>query len=137
MAEFTTILYQKQRRGVLITLNRPEVRNALSRRMKDELRAALEAARGDDEIRAVVITGAGVAFSSGDDMNESAAGPPAWPYGIPENSALVDIYDGLREQLRQELIDEQLCRWQFPSRSSRRLTAPVWDRRRHWRWRPI
>ena len=118
MTNFKTILFAKQRRGVLITLNRPALRNAINQRMKDELRAALELARDDDEIRAVVITGAGVAFSSGDDMNESMPGsgasPTAWPYGIPEGSALVDVYDQLRERARHEKIDEQLYRWQYP-----------------------
>ena len=118
MIDFESILFEKQRRGVLITLNRPALRNAMNRQMKDELRAALELARGDEDIRAVVLTGAGAAFSSGDDMNESmaglAAGATAWPYGIPEGSALVDVYDGLREQARQEKIDEQLYRWQYP-----------------------
>ena len=118
MGTFDTILFEKQRRGVLLTLNRPALRNALNQQMKDELRAALELARDDEEIRAVVITGAGAAFSSGDDMNESmagaGAGPTEWPYGIPEGSALVDVYDRLRERARQEKIDEQLYRWQYP-----------------------
>ena len=55
MSSFTTILFEKQRRGVLITLNRPALRNALNRKMKDELRAALELARDDEAIRAVVL----------------------------------------------------------------------------------
>ena len=74
MTNFETILFEKQRRGVLITLNRPALRNALNRQMKDELRAALVLARDDDAIRAVVLTGGGWVFSSGDDMNESLAG---------------------------------------------------------------
>ena len=118
MTNFETILFEKQRRGVLISLNRPALRNALNRQMKDELRGALELARDDEEIRAVVITGAGAAFSSGDDMNESMAGseagPTAWPYGIAEGSALVDVYDELRERARHEKIVEQLYRWQYP-----------------------
>ncbi len=114
MTNFTTILFDKQRRGVLLTLNRPAIRNAINRRMKDELGAALELARGDDEIRAVVITGAGAGFSSGDDMNEAGVGAPVWPYGIPEGSALGEVYNQLRDRQRQEKIDEQLQRWQFP-----------------------
>lgn len=114
MADYQTILYQKRNRGLLITLNRPAVRNALNRRMKAELRAALDAARDDDEIRAVVITGAGSAFSSGEDMNESLAAPTAWPYGIPEGSALNQVYNQLREQARDEIIDQQLYRWHYP-----------------------
>ncbi len=114
MTDFQTILFEKQRRGVLLTLNRPALRNAVNRRMKDELREALQRARDDEEIRAVVITGAGTAFSSGDDMNESLGGPTAWPYGIPEGSALVDVYDQWRERARREKLDEQLYRWQYP-----------------------
>jgi len=118
VSQFEAILFEKQRHGVLITFNRPAVRNALNRQMKDQLRAALELARDDEEIRAVVLTGAGAGFSSGDDMNESmagsGAGPTAWPYGIAQDSALVDVYDQLREQARREKIDDQLFRWQYP-----------------------
>ncbi|MGZ8532735.1 MAG: enoyl-CoA hydratase/isomerase family protein, partial [Candidatus Binatia bacterium] len=114
MTNFETILFEKQRRGVLITLNRPALRNALNRKMKDELRAALELARDDEAIRAVVLTGAGGLFSSGDDMNESLVGKPVWPYGIAEGSALGDVYNRLRDRTRQEKIDEQLYRWEFP-----------------------
>jgi len=114
VANFETILFEKQRRGVLITLNRPSVLNAMNRRLKDELHAALALAGDDDEIRAVVITGAGGSFSAGDDLSESSAGPTAWPYGIAENSALVDVYDELRDGARREKIDRQLYRWQYP-----------------------
>lgn len=114
MQNFKTILYEKQRRGVLITLNRPSVLNAMNRQLKDELHAALESAKDDEEIRAVVIAGTGAAFSVGDDMNESLTGPTAWPYGIPENSALCRVYDELRDAARREKIDRQLYRWQYP-----------------------
>jgi len=60
----------EQRDGVgRITLNRPEKRNALSRALQGELRAALDAARAD--CRVVVVTGAGVAFCGGIDLSES------------------------------------------------------------------
>ncbi len=114
MTNFTTILFEPQRHGVLITLNRPTVLNAMNRLLKDELQAAFELARDDEEIRAVVITGAGSAFSVGDDLNETLTGPTAWPYGIAENSALVDVYDQVREGARKEKIDRQLYRWQYP-----------------------
>jgi enoyl-CoA hydratase/carnithine racemase len=114
VTNFKTLLFEKQRRGVLITLNRPSLLNAMNRLLKDELQAALELAKGDEEIRAVVITGAGGSFSVGDDMSESVAGPTAWPYGIPQNSALVDVYDELRDGARREKIDRQLYRWQYP-----------------------
>lgn len=60
--------------GVLtLTLNRPARINAIDRRMLAALDAALETADHDPEVRAVVITGAGGAFSSGFDLKEQAA----------------------------------------------------------------
>jgi enoyl-CoA hydratase len=55
----------------VITLNRPEVLNALNMEVLKELDSVLEEIRKDDNIRAVVIMGAGRAFSSGADL----AGP--------------------------------------------------------------
>ncbi len=62
------------RGGVLvITLARPEQRNALSRGLRDELLAALGAAAADPAVRALVLTGAGSAFCSGLDLSELEA----------------------------------------------------------------
>ena len=68
MTSYKTILYEKQRGGVLITLNRPEVLNAISRELAGEFATALTEAETDPEIRAIVVTGAGRAFSSGYDI---------------------------------------------------------------------
>jgi len=57
----------------VITLNRPEVLNALSTEILQELDSALEEIRKDEKIKAVVITGAGRAFSAGADLSESPA----------------------------------------------------------------
>lgn len=114
MQRYRTILYEKQRKGVLITLDRPRVRNAMNRQLKEELQAALTEARDDEEIRAVVITGGGDAFSAGDDLGEQGDRPSAWPYTIPEGSSLGYEYDRLRDAARQEILDRQLYRWQFP-----------------------
>ena len=55
--------------GVLmITLNRPEKLNAITWQMVQGLTAAVAEGGGDDSVRAIVITGAGRAFSSGDDI---------------------------------------------------------------------
>ncbi|HEX4436172.1 MAG TPA: crotonase/enoyl-CoA hydratase family protein [Solirubrobacteraceae bacterium] len=55
--------------GVLtITLNRPERLNAWTGRMGEELRAAFDAADDDDEVRAIIVTGAGRAFCAGADL---------------------------------------------------------------------
>jgi enoyl-CoA hydratase len=55
----------------VITLNRPEVLNALNTEVLQELDSALEEIRKDDKIKAVVITGAGRAFSAGADLSEA------------------------------------------------------------------
>jgi methylglutaconyl-CoA hydratase len=54
----------------ILSLNRPEVRNALDRRMRRELATALEAAEADDSVRALVLTGSGTAFCAGMDLGE-------------------------------------------------------------------
>src|SRR5947208_930856 len=61
--------------GVLtITLNRPDVLNALNREVHEGVHGALEQARLDDAVRAVVITGAGRGFCVGQDLQEFSAG---------------------------------------------------------------
>jgi enoyl-CoA hydratase/carnithine racemase len=62
---FDSILYEKAPPRATITLNRPEVLNAFDFRMLRELARACEDASWDDEIRVVVLTGAGRAFCVG------------------------------------------------------------------------
>jgi enoyl-CoA hydratase/carnithine racemase len=58
-----------ERNGVVtITMNRPEVRNAINDQMRAELIAAFDAAGADKEVRAVILTGAGKGFCSGGDI---------------------------------------------------------------------
>ncbi len=51
-----------------LTLNRPDARNAMTPAMGEEVHAAVEQLRRDAEVRAVVVTGAGKAFSGGGDL---------------------------------------------------------------------
>jgi methylglutaconyl-CoA hydratase len=61
-------------RGVAtLTLDSPHNRNALSRRLVDELLAALAQARDDDSVRVVVLSHTGSVFCSGVDLTETAA----------------------------------------------------------------
>ncbi len=64
----------RENRGAVavLTLNRPERRNALSRALLAQLRDAVDDVGVDVGIRAVVLTGAGVAFSTGMDLKEAA-----------------------------------------------------------------
>jgi 2-(1,2-epoxy-1,2-dihydrophenyl)acetyl-CoA isomerase len=55
-----------------ITLNRPQARNALTAEMKDALLAAVRKAEAEAAVRAVILTGAGEAFCSGQDLREHA-----------------------------------------------------------------
>ena len=65
------LLLDRPVEGVLIaTLNRPEKLNALSKALLGDLTAALAAAKEDDTIRAVVLTGRGKAFSAGADISD-------------------------------------------------------------------
>ncbi len=59
---------------VTITMNRPEVLNALNATMITELGAAAEDAAADSAVRCIVLTGAGRAFGAGQDLNDFAAG---------------------------------------------------------------
>ncbi|WP_193789300.1 enoyl-CoA hydratase/isomerase family protein [Sulfuritalea hydrogenivorans] len=64
----------RQDGGVLhLTLNRPEVRNAMSLAMVDELLAALNAAEADGVTRVIVLRGAGGHFCAGADLKDMAA----------------------------------------------------------------
>jgi enoyl-CoA hydratase len=73
----TSVLYELKGPVALITLNRPERLNAMDQPMLVELLAAAAQAEADDEVRAVVVTGAGKAFSSGFDLRAQAENTPS------------------------------------------------------------
>ncbi|MFC1904201.1 enoyl-CoA hydratase/isomerase family protein [Chloroflexota bacterium] len=66
--KFETILYEKDENILKITLNRPECRNAINRQLSADLNRALLQAKEDDEVRAIIITGAGTVFCAGIDL---------------------------------------------------------------------
>src|SRR5579862_1729597 len=69
MIEYKQILYSKENRVATVTLNRPEKLNAYSEVMVHDILHALGVASDDDEIRAVILTGAGRGFCSGGDIS--------------------------------------------------------------------
>lgn len=71
MTEERLILVERRAPVAIVTLNRPAKLNALSTRLVDDLESALRELDADDEIGAIVVTGAGErAFSAGGDMQE-------------------------------------------------------------------
>ena len=70
---YETILYELADGVLTITLNRPEVLNAFNSTMGAELLDALKKAERDAAVRAIVLTGAGRAFSSGEDLKAREA----------------------------------------------------------------
>lgn len=66
--EFEQIIYEKKDGIATITLNRPERMNAFTPKMLDEWHAALHDAHLDDEVRVVIVTGAGRGFCTGADV---------------------------------------------------------------------
>jgi enoyl-CoA hydratase/carnithine racemase len=113
MAQFKNLLFEKQRSGVLITLNRPNALNAMNEELLNELDQALAEAESDQDIRAVVITGAGGTFSAGEDIS-GADTDTAWPYGIPTGASLNATYNKFRDADRKDILGRQLYRWQYP-----------------------
>lgn len=65
---YENLIYEKKDGIAQITINRPEVMNAISPALLSEIKAALEEARKDDEVGVVVLTGKGRAFSAGVDL---------------------------------------------------------------------
>ncbi|MEA2623406.1 MAG: hypothetical protein QOH61_2316 [Chloroflexota bacterium] len=68
------VLSERRGPAVWLTMNRPDKLNAISQEMVLELRAALGRAAADDEVRVVVLRGAGRAFSAGYDIAASLTG---------------------------------------------------------------
>ena len=76
MNGFQTIAYEKDDAGIArLTLDRPEVLNALNLQMRDELWTAFEAFRDDPDARVLILRGAGSAFSAGADISEFGTAP--------------------------------------------------------------
>jgi 2-(1,2-epoxy-1,2-dihydrophenyl)acetyl-CoA isomerase len=76
-----TVLYERQDRVAVVTLNRPEVLNAFNRQLAHDLRDAMTRAAGDREVRAVVLRGAGGRFSAGADLKQ----------GFPKDRRIEDL----------------------------------------------
>ena len=101
MQGYHTIRLEKREGIGYLTLNRPEVRNAFNQEMIDELTDALRRIDKDEEIRVLIITGAGKSFQAGADIAELSVMSPMdilrWNEGIVRINARL-------EKLRQPVI---------------------------------
>lgn len=77
MATYETITVEKRGAVAVLTINRPDKLNALNKKVHEEGVAALDELRADDEVRVLVITGAGEkSFIAGADISEFAGQTP-------------------------------------------------------------
>jgi len=82
MMEYEQILYETRDNILTLTLNRPDRLNAFNATMRADLIDAFDRANADDEIRAIIVTGAGRAFCAGADLG---AGGQAFDYDKRED----------------------------------------------------
>ena len=71
MTDYQSLIWELEGHVATITLNRPEKKNAMSWVMFNEIRRAFDQAAAEDEVRCVVITGAGGSFCSGADLTDA------------------------------------------------------------------
>ncbi|MEE3256935.1 MAG: enoyl-CoA hydratase-related protein, partial [Actinomycetota bacterium] len=72
MPEFSTLQYEIVDHVLTLTMNRPERLNAFNSEMQREFLEALDHADADDDIRVVIVTGAGRGFCAGADLSRGA-----------------------------------------------------------------
>jgi enoyl-CoA hydratase/carnithine racemase len=94
-AALQTVLVAREGVVARITLNRPDKRNALSLELMEELIVALDRIGADGDVRAVVIEGAGVAFSAGHDLSEMVG------RDLPFYQRLFDVCTELMEKIHR------------------------------------
>jgi len=85
--KYTTIIYEKKDGVAIITLNRPEKRNAINRQLSRELIQAFDEAEKDVDVGAVILTGGPECFCAGADLSEvqaSESGEPPVEPGMME-----------------------------------------------------
>ena len=96
--ELETVDVQRSGRVAWITLNRPDALNAWIRQLGEDMLSALEHAAADAEVRAIVFTGAGRAFSSGADLKSGVSTRPDGSLDVA--GVLREVYNPLLLGLR-------------------------------------
>ncbi|MHA1538666.1 MAG: enoyl-CoA hydratase-related protein [Alphaproteobacteria bacterium] len=95
---FETIAYASADGIAKITLDRPQKHNAFNEAMHADLRAALDRAQSDENVRAIVLSGAGKSFCAGQDLSDRRLEPGAKPRDL--SLGLEKLYNPLIKRLR-------------------------------------
>ena len=88
---FENLLFDTHEHIATITLNRPEKLNALNGGLQQDLRDVLAEARADDDIRVILLTGAGRGFCSGADLTPNPGATAASPTKPQQNDLMDDL----------------------------------------------
>jgi enoyl-CoA hydratase/carnithine racemase len=94
--EYATVKYEVDHGVALLTFNRPHAMNAHNYEMKAEVQAASEAAAADDDVRVLIVTGAGRGFHAGEDVKQVFLG---------------DDFDRLKADRRKNWLGEDESSW--------------------------
>ena len=86
------VLYEVRGRAALVTVNRPDKRNALNDQVRTDIKAAIRRAAADAAVRAVILTGAGdKAFIAGADIAEFEGKTPVQQWRDMSNDPVYDV----------------------------------------------
>jgi len=98
---YETIELERRGAAAVIRLNRPEALNAWNAALGDELLDAVRTVGGDDGVRAVCVTGAGRAFSSGADLRDMSTRPETADGRLDVRTTLMTVYHPILLGLRR------------------------------------
>ena len=93
------VLKERQDGVLVLTLNRPEKLNAITGELLDALYAALKEGEEDREVRALLLTGEGRAFSAGQDLTEFGDRKPDYEAHLRRYNRVVEALSGLEKPL--------------------------------------
>jgi enoyl-CoA hydratase/carnithine racemase len=102
---YKEIIYNVADHVATVTLNRPERLNAWTRTMAEEVRSAMYTAADDDEVRVIILTGAGRGFCAGADMSELEAASEGGSSALSGNETAeqaVSILTGTKTEEERE-----------------------------------